>query len=78
MNQETCYPAPGAKKILAVCLAAMVGVSAPLWAQTAAPAATATATEEEGVTTLTPFEATADKDYGYLKTNSATATKIGM
>lgn len=76
MNQETCYTAPGAKKILAVCLAAMVGVSAPLWAQDAT--ATAAATDEEGVTQLTPFDATTDKDYGYLKTNSATATKIGM
>ncbi len=27
---------------------------------------------------LSPFTVTSDKDYGYLKTNSSTATKIGM
>lgn len=27
---------------------------------------------------LSPFQVTSDKDYGYLKTNSSTATKIGM
>lgn len=33
---------------------------------------------EEGVTTLSPFEVSSDKEYGYLRTNSATATKIGL
>jgi outer membrane receptor protein involved in Fe transport len=33
---------------------------------------------EEGLTILSPFEVKSDKDYGYLKTNSATATRIGM
>ena len=33
---------------------------------------------DEGVQVLTPFEVKSDKDYGYLKTNSATATRIGM
>lgn len=33
---------------------------------------------ETGVVALSPFEVTSDKDYGYLKTNSATATRIGM
>ena len=33
---------------------------------------------DEGVQTLSPFQVRDDKDYGYLKTNSATATKIGM
>lgn len=32
---------------------------------------------DEGVMTLSPFEVKTDKDYGYLKTNSATATRIG-
>jgi outer membrane receptor protein involved in Fe transport len=32
---------------------------------------------DEGVQVLTPFEVRTDKDYGYLKTNSATATRIG-
>ncbi len=33
---------------------------------------------DEGVTTLSPFEVKTDKDYGYLKTNAMTATRIGM
>lgn len=32
---------------------------------------------DESVQVLTPFEVKTDKDYGYLKTNSATATRIG-
>ncbi|MDB6127100.1 MAG: hypothetical protein JWM35_996, partial [Verrucomicrobia bacterium] len=44
---------------------------------TAAPAAGSLGTDE-GVQTLSPFQVKDDKDYGYLKTNSATATKIGM
>ncbi len=32
---------------------------------------------DEGVQVLTPFEVKTDKDYGYLKINSATATRIG-
>ena len=27
---------------------------------------------------LTAFQVSSDKDYGYLKTNAATATRIGM
>ncbi len=77
MKSVTSYPAPGAKKILVACLAALVTVSAaPMWAQDAK--ATATASDDEEVTTLTPFEVASDKDYGYLKTNAASATKIGM
>lgn len=49
--------------------AAPTGRSTPV--ETAPPA-------EPGTVTLTPFEVTSDKDYGYLKTNAATATKIGM
>ncbi len=33
---------------------------------------------DEGVQVLTPFEVKSDKDYGYLKTNAATATKLAM
>ncbi len=43
----------------------------------AAPAASRLATDE-GVAVLSPFQVSEDKDYGYLKTNSATATRIGM
>ena len=42
----------------------------------AAPAASRLATDE-GVAVLSPFQVKSDKDYGYLKTNSATATRIG-
>ena len=44
---------------------------------TAAPTAGSLGTDE-GVQTLSPFQVKEDKDYGYLKTNAATATKIGM
>ncbi|MSU50211.1 MAG: hypothetical protein EXS37_14190 [Opitutus sp.] len=46
-------------------------------ARTTAPA-TAPLGTDEGVTTLSPFEVKSDKDNGYLRTNSATATRIGM
>jgi outer membrane receptor protein involved in Fe transport len=32
---------------------------------------------DESIQVLTPFEVRTDKDYGYLRTNSATATRIG-
>ncbi len=35
-------------------------------------------TTDEGVLTLSAFEVKTEKDYGYLKTNAATATRIGM
>jgi outer membrane receptor protein involved in Fe transport len=44
---------------------------------TSAPTAGSLGTDE-GVQTLSPFQVNSDRDYGYLKTNSATATKIGM
>jgi outer membrane receptor protein involved in Fe transport len=44
----------------------------------AKPAAGSNLSTDTGVQTLTPFEVTSDKDNGYLKTNSATATRIGM
>ena len=75
MNPANCYPASVAKRFLAAWMAALIAVSAaPLWAQ---PAALTTDDEEE-VTKLTPFEVSSEKDYGYLKTNAATATRIGM
>ena len=66
------------------------GATAPAAQPTAAPAArpetpsasTASTTSrlatDEGVEVLSPFEVKTDKDYGYLKTNSMTATRIGM
>ena len=68
-------------------LAALEGAPA---AAPAAPSATAPSTgpvapafrpsmqADEGVQTLSAFEVKTDKDNGYLKTNAATATKIGM
>jgi outer membrane receptor protein involved in Fe transport len=55
-------------------------------APAARPAATTPATAtaagrlptEEGVQVLSPFEVRTDKDYGYLRTNSVTATRIGV
>ena len=52
--------------------------AAPSSATTPRPAAAQPLGTDEGVTTLTPFEVKSDRDYGYLKTNAATATKIGM
>ena len=66
--------------------------NAELENQAAQPAATTTRTQtttttqpapgalvtDEGVEVLSPFQVVSDKDYGYLKTNAATATKIGM
>ena len=43
-----------------------------------APAARTPLKTDEGVQVLSAFEVKTDKDYGYLKTNAATATKIGM
>lgn len=55
--------------------------AAPAAAPTAAkaPAAPAAASlkTDEGVAVLSPFQVNSAKDYGYLKTNSATATRIG-
>ncbi len=40
--------------------------------------APAAAASDEGVTVLSPYKVNEDKDYGYLKTNAVTATRIGM
>ena len=51
-------------------------------AQAAAPAAARPAMAAEPVDkdvyVLTPFEVKSDKDFGYLKTNAVTATRVGM
>lgn len=52
--------------------------AAPSSAAAPRPAAAQPLGTDEGVTALTPFEVKSDRDYGYLKTNAATATKIGM
>ncbi|WP_414660376.1 TonB-dependent siderophore receptor [Horticoccus sp. 23ND18S-11] len=68
------------------------GVTSPAIPPTTVPAAPAsrpvtttttsttssTLATDEGIQALSPFLIKEDKDYGYLKTNSATATKIGM
>ena len=66
-------------------LAALEG-SAPT-APTAAPTATTTSPApaqrqaslamDDGVQRLSPFEVTSERDFGYVKTNSVTATRIG-
>ncbi|MBL9203085.1 MAG: TonB-dependent receptor plug domain-containing protein [Opitutaceae bacterium] len=53
----------------------------PAASPASAPAARAGApalATDEGVQVLSPFEVKSDKDYGYLKTNAVSATKIGM
>ena len=66
-------------------LAAMEGkapAAAPAATSAQAPAAAQPSLAAEPVDpnthVLSPFEVKADKDYGYLKTNAVTATKIGM
>ena len=64
-------------------LAALEGQAQPAApaAQAAAPAAArpsmAAEPADKEVLVLSPFQVSTDKDYGYLKTNSATATRIG-
>ncbi|MBC7365637.1 MAG: TonB-dependent receptor plug domain-containing protein [Undibacterium sp.] len=71
-------------------LAALEGSTAPAASTTttttttaAAPTSAATPRAatmqgDEGVQTLSAFEVKTEKDYGYLKTNSVTATRIGV
>jgi outer membrane receptor protein involved in Fe transport len=76
MKPEPSYPKHRAKFTLAACLAALFAVAiVPVKAQQSDDAALAT---DDAVETLSAFEVATDKDYGYLKTNSATATRIGM
>jgi outer membrane receptor protein involved in Fe transport len=44
----------------------------------AAPVTTATQAKDPNTLVLSPFVVSSEKDYGYLKTNSATATRIGQ
>jgi outer membrane receptor protein involved in Fe transport len=74
MKPEPSYPKHRAKFTLAACLAALLAFAMPLSAQTAAD----DLDTDDDVETLSEFEVSSDKDYGYLKTNSATATRIGM
>jgi len=80
MKPDTSYPIHRAKYTLAACLAALFAVATvPLQAQVVAADRTATSPDtEEGVQVLSAFEVSVDQDQGYLKTNAATATKIGM
>ena len=61
-------PAPAAP-------AASRAAAAPAAPSRAIPVETASASED--VVQLSPFQVNTDKDYGYLKTNSITATRIG-
>ncbi len=45
---------------------------------TTTTAANGTVTTDEGVQTMSKFTVNTDKDNGYLKTNAASATRIGM
>jgi len=74
MNQETTQPA---RLVLTAGLAALMCLSSASLRAQAASVTNADPADEE-VTKLTPFEVSSDKDYGYLKTNAATATRIGM
>ncbi|MEI6105656.1 MAG: TonB-dependent receptor plug domain-containing protein [Opitutae bacterium] len=47
-------------------------------APTAAQPAMAPQSADSDVVVLSPFEVKSERDFGYLKTNSATATRIGM
>ena len=79
MKPVTSYTKHRAKITLATCLAALFAVATvPVRAQAAADQSAPSLDTDEGVETLGAFEVSEDKDYGYLKTNSATATRIGM
>lgn len=43
-----------------------------------APASETSETLDDGTVVLSPFEVNSQRDFGYLKTNAATATRIGM
>jgi len=75
MKPEQSYPKHSTKFTLAACLAALLAFAMPLQAQVASDADDLA---DDDVETLGAFEVSEEKDYGYLKTNSATATRIGM
>ena len=79
MKPETSYLKHRAKFTLVACLAALFAVATvPVRAQAAGEQTATSLDTDEDVEVLSAFEVAADKDYGYLKTNAATATKIGM
>lgn len=89
MNTVPSYQKHRASKYLVTCLAALVAVSTPALraadtdttkktTTTTTTTTTATVAADEGVTTMSKFNVNSEKDNGYLKTNSATATRIGM
>lgn len=47
-------------------------------AATSTTTTTSTGSSEPGVVVMSAFEVSSEKDFGYLKTNAATATRIGM
>ncbi|QYM79253.1 TonB-dependent receptor [Horticoccus luteus] len=63
---------------------AAVSLTTSVWAQTAKTTTTTTTTttdatpSDDEVQTLSPFQVTSEKDTGYLRTNSVTATRINM
>jgi outer membrane receptor protein involved in Fe transport len=57
---------------------AIAPAAAPAAAPVRAGATAPAAVRDPSVVVLTAFEVTSDKDFGYLKTNAATATRIGM
>jgi len=58
--------------------AAPVATTPAAPAASPAPAATVAPAAESNTLVLSPFVVNSEKDYGYLKTNSATATRIGQ
>ena len=62
-------PAPAAATSSSAALSSGSGVTAP---------AKSTLATDDTALVMTAFGVTSDKDYGYLKTNAATATRIGM
>lgn len=78
MKPDTSYPIHRSKIILASCLAALSAVAfAPLQAQQVTNDTPTALKTDKDIETLSAFEVTTSKDYGYLKTNAATATRVG-
>lgn len=71
--QQAPAPTPAPATPAAAPATAPVAPAASLAATTPPPGRNA-----DGTVVLSPFEVKSDKDYGYLKTNSTTATRIGM
>lgn len=84
VSAPTLRAATDAEKALQEENAALRKQNAELQAQKATTTTTTTTTApgalatDEGVQTMSKFDVTSEKDVGYLKTNAATATRIGM